>query len=268
MGMGRSVGHWFLVLTAVALAGCADEGGGGSEDCSADQTFDGNECIFPGEPGPTGFPQQDNSSDEGMGFGLCNPRQADPCHDFSSGVDARDTGLICCSDDPAAPGGALPDFAGRGIGGGAAPLFAGANNALGTSGMCIHAKNVEDPLTETAAAGCPVPCNPTWSDEDVGAVCGGGAVCCQTRLLDPLDCVMGEDGNLRPVTGDDIGELTDWNPGAHRTHQDPAGIGCSGLAQGDMDSEVFRECIRELTVADQRGFCVQADACPTLEQPC
>lgn len=254
----------FVWGLAVGLVGCADEGGS-TKSCEPDQTFDGNDCIFPGEPGPTGFPDAINSSDDAMGFGICNPRQADACADLSN--PGRDTGLTCCSDDPAALGGALPAFAGRGVDGGETPYFSGANNALGTSGMCVDASEVEDGLTEAAAAGCPVPCNPTWSDEDVGAVCGSGAVCCQTRVLEAADCID-DGGTLRPVTGDDIGAGTDWNPGAHATHQDPAGLGCSNLAQGDMSSSIFTECILELSVANQRGLCVQATACPSLEQPC
>ena len=63
------------------------------------------------------------------------------------------------------------------------------------------------------------------------------------------------------MTGDDIGSLTDWNPGAHTTHQDPAGVACTGHAQGDQSSDVFLECIVELTVANQRGICMDADDC-------
>ena len=39
------------------------------------------------------------------------------------------------------------------------------------------------------------------------------------------------------------------------------GIACTGFAMGDQASDVFRECIRELTVANQRGICMDVDDC-------
>lgn len=189
----------------------------------------------------------------------CNPRQADNCPDTH----------FCCSDDPAAEEGALPDFTGKNISGGQAPYFSGQNNALGTSGMCVNRDDIPmgSGLLDPAALNCPIPCNPTWEEDEIGVVCGANRVCCQTVELDPLDCVSDGD-EIRPVNGADIGDLTDWNPGAHRTHQDPAGIGCSGFAQGDMTSDIFTDCIRQLTVADQRGFCMAlqaGQACPTMQ---
>ncbi len=63
------------------------------------------------------------------------------------------------------------------------------------------------------------------------------------------------------MTGEDIGTQSDWNAGAHRTHQDPAGVACTLLAGGDQASPVFLDCIRQLSVADQRGLCRDVDDC-------
>lgn len=184
-------------------------------------------------------------------FARCNPRQ----------VETQPAGFMCCSDDPAAPGGALPDFEERGIDGGP-PYFAGDDNVLSTSGVLVRSDGVDDALIEDAAAGCPVPCNPTWPAADVATVCGAGRACCQTAPLAAADCVRDETtGLFRPVTGADIGTLSNWNPAAHATHQDPAGVACTGFAMGDQAGDVFLECIRELTVANQRGICMDVDDC-------
>ena len=74
---------------------------------------------------------------------------------------------------------------------------------------------------------------------------------------------------FRPVDGGDIGVFTMWRPADHATHQDPNGDGCLGLALGDTSSPVFQDCVRQLSVANQRGFCMQlgqGQACPT-DQP-
>lgn len=198
----------------------------------------------------------------------CNPRQQDNCPETH----------FCCSDDPAAEGGALPAYMGKNIAG-ETPYFSGANNSLGTSGLCVNREDIPfgGGLQEPAAGNCPIPCNPTWDDGDVAAVCGAGRVCCQTVQLDPLDCVVDPDsGMYRPVTGADIGVryegdgpvITDWSPGAHKTHQDPSGSGCTGIAMGDTDSAAFKDCVAQLTVADQRGFCMRLDVgqvCPTIQ---
>jgi|GEM_PF-1413018 len=215
----------------------------GVVDCA---DFESGPTVGPGEAGPTGFP-----------LTFCNPS--------SSGEGA----YKCCSDDPAALGGALPAYSGKNIVGDT-PLFAGTNNARSTSGMCVKTDDIPQGggLLEPQAANCPIPCNPTWAAEDIEAVCGVSRVCCQTRELDPLDCIADPDGGFRPVTGEDIGEGTDWNPGAHATHQDPAGIQCSAIANGDQTNSVFTDCVRELTVADQRGFCMAlapGQVCPTQD---
>lgn len=195
----------------------------------------------------------------------CDPRSPDSCpEDF-----------VCCSDDPAAVGGALPDYAGRSTGG-ATPYFSGINNARSARGMCVNPAEVPAgaALVDPGAAGCPIPCNPTWDGGDIETVCGQGRRCCQTVQMQPEDCVF-IDGAWRPATGDDIGVtaegggvLTSWG-NEHRTHQDPNGAGCLGLAEGDMGSDAFEDCIRQLSVADQRGFCLALDPgelCPVEQQ--
>jgi hypothetical protein len=197
----------------------------------------------------------------------CNPKQESNCPETH----------FCCSDDPAAPGGAKPDYMTKGIEGGEPPYFSGINNGLGTSGMCVEVDTIAGQgLVEAPALNCPIPCNPTWDDAWIDDVCGGARVCCQTVELDPADCVIDPTDNVyRPVTGDDIGvdngsgvPITQWRPNDHVTHQDPNGSSCLALAMGDSNSDVFQDCVRQLTVADQRGFCMQLAAgqgCPTKQ---
>jgi hypothetical protein len=191
----------------------------------------------------------------------CNPRQQDNCPDSHT----------CCSDDASSEGGALPSFMGKNIEGGATPFFAGMNNALGTRGLCVRTGDIPmgSGLLEPAAVNCPIPCNPTWADSEVSAVCGPSRVCCQTSELQPSDCVL-EGDVWRPATGADInvGSVTPttmWTPGNHETHQDPGGTGCLTFAGGAMNDS-FADCVANLTVADQRGFCMAlgpGQACPT-----
>ncbi|MEM6993365.1 MAG: hypothetical protein AAF721_22825 [Myxococcota bacterium] len=215
--------------------------GSGYVDCAQ---VDGP-TVGPGEPGVTGFPVT-----------ACNPR-------LSSAGSHK-----CCSDDPAAAGGALPNYESKNISGGT-PLFSGINNDLGVSGLCVRTADIPagSGLQEAAALDCPIPCNPTWDATGIGAVCGASRVCCQTRELQALDCVQPEgEEAYRPVTGADIPALTDWAPGAHATHQDPGGVSCAALAGGDMTSPVFTDCIAQLSVANQRGFCMALPSgvdCPT-----
>ncbi|MBL4689256.1 MAG: hypothetical protein JKY37_31980 [Nannocystaceae bacterium] len=224
----------------------------GSVNCAEIQS---GPTVGPGDPGPTGFPET-----------WCNPR--------TSG----DGTWKCCSDDPAAEGGAPPNYVQKNIEGGATPYFSGPNNGSGTSGLCVNTGDIPagSGLQEPAALNCPIPCNPTWQRDEVDVVCGVARVCCQTRELQVEDCVQGpDDAAPRPVTGADIGALTDWNAGAHATHQDPAGTGCTGLAGGDQSSPVFTDCIAQLTVANQRGYCLAmapgqacATAAPTYIDAC
>jgi hypothetical protein len=191
----------------------------------------------------------------------CKPNQESNCPDTH----------FCCSDDPAAVGGAKPNYTGKNIDDGAMPYFSGDNNGLGTAGMCVRVDDIAGQgLVELAAANCPIPCNPTWSEEWIDDVCGSARVCCQTVELEAKDCVIDPaDNKYRPVNGDDIGVLSAWRPNDHATHQDPNGSTCLALAAGDNSSPVFQDCVRQLSVADQRGFCMAlaaGQACPT-DQP-
>ncbi|MCH9687698.1 MAG: hypothetical protein K0V04_40080 [Deltaproteobacteria bacterium] len=196
---------------------------------------------------------------------ICEPRQENNCPETH----------FCCSDDPAAPGGVLPDYVGKGIGvdddpaPSAAPFFSGANNSLSTSGMCVRVSDIPGQgLMEPTAVDCPIPCNPTWEESWIRDVCGETRVCCQTVAMEAADCVQGSDGAFRPVTGADIPALTSWTPGQHATHQDPNGDGCLGLAGGSNTSPVFADCVAQLSVANQRGFCMSLGAnqtCPTAQ---
>lgn len=190
----------------------------------------------------------------------CQPNQESNCPDTH----------FCCSDDPAAVGGAKPNYAGKSIDGGAMPYFSGDRNALGTSGMCVRVDDIAGQgLVELPAANCPIPCNPTWSEAWIDDVCGPTRVCCQTVELEAKDCVIDPGTNrYRPVNGDDIGSLSAWKPADHSTHQDPNGNTCLALAGGDSGSSMFTDCVRQLSVADQRGFCMALGAgvlCPTKQ---
>jgi len=190
----------------------------------------------------------------------CNPRQPDNCPETH----------FCCSDDPATANGDIPAYEGKGLNG-STPLYADAANGAGTSGMCVNRDEVPPgaSLSSVAGAGCPIPCNPTWSDATVATVCPPMFICCQTVDLGPKDCVQEDGGPWRPVSGADIGNdavvpATTWNAVAHDTHQDPNGTVCTALfGQGSAE---WLECITNLSVADQRGYCLSAQVCPT-DQP-
>ncbi len=207
----------------------------------------------------------------------CDPLAADPCADVGS--------VMCCSDDPIAidlsdlGSWVLPQY-GDGLSVGT-PLFSAANNTLSRSGYCLSEETPESvALAEVAAQGCRIPCNPTWSDDDVAAICGPGALCCQTVELQDIDCVydasLGDGGCFRPVNGADIvglggTELTNWAGTSHATHQDPTGISCGNWVDslptdlGLDPNDLLVECFRRLTVADQRGSCFAASeigSCP------
>lgn len=209
----------------------------------------GEATVAPGEPGPLGFPVY-----------ACNPR--------SSGVGAEHR---CCSTDPATADGALPAYENLGIVG-SPPLYADRANDAGTWGMCVRTADVGSGLglLSDQAEGCPMPCNPTWSFTDIANVCGPSRACCQAFELHPKDCVQDETGTWRAVTGADIGNAsvvpaTNWNAVAHETHQDPNGTVCLAFA-GSANTPEFAECIRHLSVADQRGYCMAlsvGQACPS-----
>lgn len=242
------------------------EDGGAIEGGSCAGLREDGRTVGGGDPGPSGFPPP------------CSPR-----------VDGGPVGAYtCCSDDPAAQGGALPAFQGKEILEGATPLFSGANNALSTSGLCVKTGDIPagSGLLEPEAAGCPIPCDPTWPDDAVATVCGEGRACCQTQPIERADCIVDPTTGLyRPVDGTDIGTeydngaiVTSWAPGEHATHQDPGGVSCSELAGGNLSGEVFRDCVRNLHVADRRGYCMaltpgqicplvgSADACELLNE--
>lgn len=205
------------------------------------------ELIGGGPPGPSGYPPP------------CNPQQ-------EPGIN----GYRCCSDDPAAVGGALPAYQGKGIDGDV-PYFSEINNDLSQFGQCVRVGDLQGQgLLAGGVEGCPIPCNPTWSADEVQTVCGASRVCCQTVELQADDCVQDSTtGLFRPVTGDDIGVLTQWRPVDHDTHQDPNGSACLALAGGDVSGSAFQDCVRQLTVANQRGYCMAlgpGQLCP-LESP-
>jgi hypothetical protein len=189
----------------------------------------------------------------------CNPRQNDNCPKTH----------FCCSDDPAAQNGELPDYLAKGIGGGI-PIFSGRNNKRGTSGMCVRTEDIpaNAGLIDPGVEGCPVPCNPTWTNGQKQTVCGPNRRCCQTVEITEKDCVREENGVWRPVTGRDIGSGgstdTNWSGGSHDTHQDPGGEGCEEFSAGDKT--IYDACVDQLSVADQRGFCMSLAPgvlCPT-----
>jgi hypothetical protein len=215
----------------------------------------------------------------------CSPGGDSPCPD----------GYICCSDDPAALDldnlglEVLPEYQGRG--GTGTPIFSGGNNSLSITGMCIEEGKVppEGALADVGAQGCPVPCNPTWTGDQIDEVCGNNTICCQTVELEQKDCVLdpaaGDNGCYRPVDGSDIKGLggldaTEWRGTEHATHQDPNGNSCktfvNGVSQSVLDSkmitadELREACFARLTVANARGYCLgkspTVTACP-LDQP-
>lgn len=207
-----------------------------------------NDTVGGGALSALGFPR------------ACNPRLEPGVQD----------GYRCCSTDPATADGSLPAYTGKGTEG-SPPLYADAANDAGTWGMCVRTSDIPpgSGLLAPAAQDCPIPCDPTWAADSVATVCGAGRVCCQTTELGANDCVQ-QDGVWRPVTGHDIGDAsvvppTVWNNVAHDTHQDPNGTVCLAFAGGDTSSAEFAECIRHLTVADRRGFCMAlgpGQACP------
>jgi hypothetical protein len=189
------------------------------------------------------------------------------------------SGETCCSDDPATVGGKKPNyFAKDGAGNPllndeyGQPIFSGNNNPLSFSGMCVKVGGFTSPFTN----GCPTPCNPTWDAATQLEICGNPqmSVCCQAQELDPVrDCVL--DGSTwRAVTGKDIGPaeaggLTSWG-GAHASNQDPDGKSCEVFASGTgtFSMDAYNDCVSQLTVANQRGFCYNPSECPCVEDVC
>jgi len=208
----------------------------------------------------------------------CDPSNPScPTDKFASGGGQ----YVCCSDDAAAMNlsdpteQVLPAYLGKN--GTGTPLFSGINNHLSRSGFCIDVSAVPPSAAiqdQGSGQGCPLPCNPTWSNADIATVCGGGTVCCQTQELGELDCALdmtlGASGCWRPVTGGDIegfggAEASDWSPSDHDTHQDPNGKSCSDfVTAGGGDQAALAQCFRRLGVANQRGYC-QSGICPLTD---
>lgn len=138
-------------------------------------------------------------------------------------------------------------------------MFAGASNDLGSSGMCVRTEDIPG-TAGLRPYNCPIPCNPTWAEAEVGVVCGSGYACCQTVELDADDCVRDETTGLwRPADGRDaLASLdggTRWNPTTSSTHQDPVFDVCAKHADS-RTGDVFRTCVAQLTTANQRGYCM------------
>lgn len=96
-----------------------------------------------------------------------------------------------------------------------------------------------------------------------------GQSCCSYTQVDPdLDCVL-DNGTWRAVTGEDVPTLTPWGS-QHSTNQDPDGSKCTiyASAGGTLDQAVYEDCVAQLTVADQRGFCSAPGDCPCQEDVC
>lgn len=185
------------------------------------------------------------------------------CDPSSGDADKCPEGETCCSDDPSTVGGKKPNYYMDNVQNDeyGVPLFSDINNSLSTQGMCVELGGFMSPLVN----GCPVPCNPTWDAGTIGEICGPTQQCCQTQELDSTkDCIM-VDGRWRAARGEDIiAKRTGWGP-AHTTNQDPFAKGCNVFAQGNTDS--LRDCIEQLTVANQRGFCYSL-GCPCVEDEC
>ncbi len=192
----------------------------------------------------------------------CNPSKAT--------ADSCPEAEVCCSDDPATTQGRLPNyFNGKNDAKYGVPIFSGANNPLSSSGMCVEVGGFTSPFADTT--GCPVPCNPKWSQGDREAICGVGSLCCQMQELDPVkDCVLDpKDNKWRAVTGADIPALSTWGD-KHTSNQDPQGTGCDLFASGGgvmaIDPATQKDCYLQLSVADRRGFCYKS--CPCIEDVC
>lgn len=161
----------------------------------------------------------------------------------------------CCSDDPTSIAGI--------------PLFSNESNDRSMTGLCVDGRDIVS--RPEFLEGCPIPCNPTWDRATIDNVCEPDRVCCQTKELVEADCIFDEaEGQWRPMDGRDaeaalLAGQDRWGDG---THQDPAFEGCESLA-GSRDNPLFVDCVRSLTVANQRGYCMglqPGQPCP-VEEP-
>ena len=183
-------------------------------------------------------------------FGL--PTVAFTCEPAGRLQPACPEGFECCSDDAAFVG----PFR----------LFSAEANERSHSGMCVNTSDIPE---GSGLGECPIPCNPLWPRGAIDEACGEVRVCCQTQELVEADCIL-DDGQWRPMDGRDAeaaflaGEER-WGDG---THQDPEFESCAAFA-GGRDNPMFLECLRTLTVADQRGYCMTlrpGQPCPTEEE--
>lgn len=160
----------------------------------------------------------------------------------------------CCSDD----GTTVGPFA----------VFSHEANDVCQTGMCVRLSDI--PPGSGLSKGCPIPCNPLWPNERIDEVCGETRACCQTQELVEADCVFDEaEGLFVPMDGRDaeaalLAGKDRWGNG---THQDPEFEACEALA-GNRNNSVFLDCVRSLTVANQRGYCMAIQpggVCPTAK---
>ena len=270
--------HAAPLLASLLLLACTDRTGGEAQTGTSADTTSGTtsgattttgvaaDPTTP-EPGPTTTQPdptttQPDPTDADTGP-LDNP--SGPCRPVD-GDGACPTDYICCSDDPAAVGGRLPNYFDdddEEVFG--APIFSGPNNALSHSGQCVDVGDFPSPF----ASGCGVPCNPRWTEEQRLAICGVSSQCCSFTAVDPAkDCVLDPaTSRWRAVRGSDIPALSTWGA-QHTTNQDPAGQSCETFAtvDGVVDMQVLSDCFMQLGVADTRGFCFAA--CPCTEDLC
>jgi len=244
--------HRTLLCTLLFVACGPGKGDDGESSGSSESTGETDPTSDPSTPtAPTTGEEQENPA------GVCNPNANTACP----------ADYICCSDDPATVGGRTPNYYVGVIDDEyGPPIFSGNNNALSHWGQCVLVGGFASPF----ASGCPVPCNPTWDEARLAEICGT-STCCPFTMLDPAkDCVMDPQSGLwRAVTGHDIPQLTTWGS-LHTTNQDPNGASCSTFASGGgpLDMEAYEDCVAQLTVADQRGFCYDPAQCPCYEDLC
>ncbi len=242
------------LLCTLLLVAC---GPGKADDGESESSSTSDATDTTGDPSTPTTPTTGDVVEENPA-GLCNPNADTVCP----------TDYICCSDDPATTEGRVPNYFNPQVldekyG---SPIFSGNNNPLSHWGQCVEVGGFASPF----ASGCPVPCNPTWDPGTLAEICGT-AVCCPFTMLDPnKDCVIDpQSGMWRAVTGHDIPALTNWG-GMHTTNQDPVGASCTIFASGGgpLNQAAFDDCIAQLTVADQRGFCYDPAMCPCYEDLC
>ncbi len=246
---------FFVLPLAVA---CTEPKVEGETATGATETTGMEADADPTSPGSDATDATTGAEDNPSGF--CSPAASNP--------NACPTNYICCSDDPASTRGRLPNYFTPGTNDDVygVPIFSANNNALSYSGQCVDVGEFVSPFM----SGCPVPCNPTWGQEQKDVICGLGSTCCPFQQIDPVkDCVLDPKTNRwRSVVGTDIGTLSTWGA-QHTTNQDPTGVSCNLFASpGGMqpNMEVLKDCYDQLTVADRRGFCYQD--CPCYEDLC